>query len=255
MAILDLHDVSVRFGGLAALDGVSFGVGEGGATALIGPNGAGKTTCFNVISGFQRADTGRIRFRDVDMTTAPPHLRAGIGRTFQRVELVAGMSVRENVMLGFHTRAIGSFVRTGFRTRGVRASEAQIRAQTDALLEEYGLAAFADRPSLTLPLGYQRLVELARAQAQKPSLMLLDEAASGLDLSEIDLIAGRIAQIRATGCALLIVEHDMRFVTRMADHLIVLHYGRIIFDGSVSAGMQDAAVTSAYLGTARANDA
>jgi len=255
MPILELADVRVNFGGLTALDDVSFSVSHGGSTALIGPNGAGKTTCFNVISGFQRLERGSVRFEGKEITSAPPHRRGGIGRTFQRIALVADMTVRDNVMLGFHARAVGSFLRSGLRTRAVRTSERTIRADTDALLESYALSGLGNRLARTLPLGLQRLVEMARAQAQQPTLMLLDEAASGLDLAEIDQIVERIGHIRAAGCALLIVEHDMRFVTRVAEHLVVLHYGRIIFDGPVEAGMRDSAVRAAYLGTERAADA
>jgi branched-chain amino acid transport system ATP-binding protein len=255
MSLLELSGISVRFGGVAALTDVSFQVAVGGATALIGPNGAGKTTCFNVISGFQRPAAGTVAFDGTDMTNAPPHRRAGIGRTFQRIALVAGMSVRENVMLGLHGRAVGSFLRAGLRTPSVRASERVIADATDALLDDYGLSEVADRPALTLPLGVQRLVEMARAQAQMPRLMLLDEPASGLDQAEIGMIAERIARLRAEGRGLLVVEHDLSFVTRVASHLVVLQYGRIIYDGPVAAGMDDEAVRSAYLGMARVVDA
>jgi branched-chain amino acid transport system ATP-binding protein len=253
--ILEMSGVSVRFGGVVALDGVGFSIPAAGATALIGPNGAGKTTCFNVISGFQFPNSGSVNFAGRNVTRIAPHRRTGIGRTFQRIALVPEMSVRENVMLGFHGRAVGSFFKTGLGAPSVRDSERRIRVETNALLAEYDLDAVADRPAATLPLGLQRLVEIARARAQQPRLMLLDEAASGLDLAELDLIAHRISQIRAGGCALLIVEHDMRFVTRVAEKLIVLHYGRVIFDGTVAAGMEDERVRAAYLGAARKHDA
>ena len=248
-AVLEVSGVSVRFGGLQALDGVSFTVQDGGATALIGPNGAGKTTCFNVISGLQRPDAGSVRFAGRDVTRVAPHRHRGIGRTFQRVELVAGMTVRENVLLGYHRTLPGGLLRSGL---GSRRRERAVRAEAAARLEEVGLAAFADRPAGTLPLGLQRLAELARAEAQGPRLLLLDEAASGLATEEMERLVERVQAARRRGCAVLLVEHNMRFVSRIVERVVVLRYGRVIFDGTLADGMRDPAVMDAYLGQEQA---
>jgi ABC-type branched-subunit amino acid transport system ATPase component len=208
-----------------------------------------------VISGLQRPDAGQVRFDGVDVTRLGPHRRTGIGRTFQRIALLPAMTVRENVMIGFHGQTINSFLRAAARTPGVRRSERLIEAQTAGLLEEFRLSDLADRTAGTLPIGHQRLVELARAQALRPRLMLLDESASGLSAAELDTVAEQIGRIRRRGCALLLVEHDMRFVSRLAEHLVVLQHGRKIFDGPVSKGMQDEAVVTAYLGTKQARNA
>jgi branched-chain amino acid transport system ATP-binding protein len=255
MTRLELVNLRVQFGGLTAVDDVSFAVADDAATALIGPNGAGKTTCFNVISGLQRPSSGHVIFDGADFTRLGPHRHTGIGRTFQRIALVADMTARENVMIGLHRRTVNSFLRTALRTAAVRRSERLIRDQADELLDEFGLSEIADRPAGTLPIGHQRLVELARAQALRPRLMLLDETASGLSPTELDLVADQITRIRLGGCALLIVEHDMRFVARLAEHLVVLQYCRKIFDGTVEAGMRDEAVIGAYLGTRQTPDA
>ena len=249
-AVLEIVGVSVRFGGLQALDDVSFAVADGGASALIGPNGAGKTTCFNVISGLQRPGRGAVRLGGRDVTRLPPHRRRGLGRTFQRVELVGGMSVRDNVLLGFHATLPGGLLRSGLRSPRLSRREHDAGAAVDRLLDEVGLTAYSDRRAETLPLGLQRLAELARAEAQNPRLLLLDEAASGLSGGEMERLVEHVKAARRRGCAVLLVEHNMRFVSRIVERLVVLSYGKVIFDGELERGMRDPAVMAAYLGDA-----
>lgn len=249
-AVLEIEGVSVRFGGLQALDDVSFEVAEGGASALIGPNGAGKTTCFNVISGLERPGRGLVRLGGRDVTRLAPHRRLGLGRTFQRVELVGGMSVRDNVLLGFHTALPGGLLRSGLRSPGLSRREHDAEAVVERLLDEVGLTAYAERRAEMLPLGLQRLAEVARAEAQSPRLLLLDEAASGLSAAEMERLVEHVLAARARGCAVLLVEHNMRFVSRIVEQLVVLSYGKVIFDGELEHGMRDPAVMAAYLGDA-----
>lgn len=245
--LLELSDVSVRFGALQALDRVSFAVEPGSVCALIGPNGAGKTTCMNVLSGLQRPTGGAVRFRGSDVTGWSPHRRRGIGRTFQVVQLFP-MTVRENVMVGLQPRLRTRLLRAGLRTPGVRREERWVRERADELLAEVGLLTLADRPAQQLSLGQQRLVELARALAGEPELVLLDEAASGLSPEEIEGIVRQVGRLRDQGRTVLLVEHNMRFVNRTADRLLVLDYGSLIFDGLPSQGLTDRAVVAAYLG-------
>ncbi len=249
MSALRLEDVSVRFGGLQALDRVSFTVPAGAAVALIGPNGAGKTTCFNVTSGFQAPSSGRVLLGDDDVSDLPAHRRSGLGRTFQITELFGEMTARDNVLLSFDRDGAPGLLRSGLARRAARRIEREHREQADELLTRMGLEGIADRRAASLSLGQQRLVELARATAQKPRLLLLDESASGLAGSEIDDLLFHVDRLRQGGCALLAVEHDMRFVQRIADELVVLNFGEVIFRGSIAAGLNDDAVMAAYLGT------
>jgi ABC-type branched-subunit amino acid transport system ATPase component len=244
--LLELDDISVRFGALQALDGVSLAVERGSVCALIGPNGAGKTTCMNVLSGIQVPTGGSIRFDGKDVTRRRPHRRR-IGRTFQIVQLFP-MTVRENVMVGLQPRLRMGLLRAGLRTPGVRREERWVRERADELLLEVGLIHLGDRPAQQLSLGQQRLVELARALAGEPELVLLDEAASGLSPQEIGGIVDQVHRLREQGRTVLLVEHNMRFVNRTADSLVVLDYGKVIFSGRPAEGLADEAVVTAYLG-------
>jgi branched-chain amino acid transport system ATP-binding protein len=249
VTLLQLDGVDVRFGGLDALKRVSFSVEPGSATAVIGPNGAGKTTCFNVISGFQAPLAGTVSFEGRDITRVPPYGRIGIGRTFQIPQLLTSMTVRENVMLAFDRHGPQGLLASGLALRKAREHERRARRATDSILESMGLGGVASRPSAGLTLGQQRLVELARAIAADPRLLLLDEAASGLSGAETDEFVQHVERLRERGCAVLAVEHNMRFVSRIADRLVVLHYGDVIFNGLLADGMRDEAVMAAYLGT------
>ncbi len=247
-ALLRLDRVSVRFGGNVALSQVSFAVADGSITALIGPNGAGKTTAFNVISGLLAPDVGRVFLAGADITGLPAHRRRGLGRTFQITQLFGDMTVRENVMVGFHPRHGGSLLEAGLWSPRIRRQEGEASSSADTLLATFGLAALADRRAASLPLGQQRLLELGRAAAGTPRLLMLDEAASGLSPAELRELASHISRLRAAGATILLVEHNMRFVNDVAEHLVVLNYGAVIFDGPLSEGVRDREVIAAYLG-------
>ena len=246
--LLRLDGITVRFGGLLALSGVSLRVPAGSIAALIGPNGAGKTTCFNVISGLQRADAGAVRFENFDYTRRPAHRRRGLGRTFQITQLFGDMTVRENVLVGLMPARPVELYAAGLRTPAAAQVEREARVAADALLETFDLAAFADRKASALSLGEQRLLELARAVAARPKLLMLDEAASGMSPAEIVTLAGHIRRLRGEGATILLVEHNMRFVNELAEHLIVLNYGAVIFEGTLLEGVRHPAVVAAYLG-------
>jgi branched-chain amino acid transport system ATP-binding protein len=232
---LEVRGVSVTFGGVAALTQVSLDVRPGEVTGLIGPNGAGKTTLFNVISGLQRPDKGEVQLVGRDVTKLGPHRRArlGLARTFQRLELFGSLSARENVQAGLDAR----------RDKG-----GDLTAQ--GLLHRVGVQADADRQVSTLPTGEARLVELARALAIDPKLILLDEPCSGLDDHESQLLGGLLRELAAEGRAVLIVEHDMPLVLDICDRIIVLDFGQVIANGSPEAIRHDPGVQAAYLGAA-----
>jgi ABC-type branched-subunit amino acid transport system ATPase component len=247
--LLRLERVTVNFGGVRALSNVSFAVPSQSITALIGPNGAGKTTCFNVICGVQVPDVGSVTFSGKDITKCAPHDRWGIGRTFQISQLFGSMTVRENIMVGFHRWIRGGLLLHGLRLPFVTRQEREAASRADAILQRLGLEAFASRPASSLPLGHQRLLELGRALAGDPQLILLDEAASGLSAAEMEVMSAQVRQLERDGCTVLLVEHNMRFVNRLASHLIVLNFGEVIFEGTTEEGVSDRQVADAYLGT------
>ena len=234
MALLEVDEVSVRFGGLAALSGVTLAVDPGVVTGLIGPNGAGKTTLFNVITGLQRTSSGSVRFSGTDITTVKPHRRAcaGIARTFQRLEAFGSLSVRDNVLVAAEMRPGPD-------------SPSDI---TDDLLARVDLTAVAHERVNTLPTGTGRLVELARALATRPRLLLLDEPSSGLNEHETDSLSRLLLDLVHDDLAVLLVEHDMPFVMSTCSHIHVLDFGRIIASGPPASVQADPLVISAYLG-------
>jgi branched-chain amino acid transport system ATP-binding protein len=236
--MLRVDDASVRFGGLAAVDGVDLEVPAGSVTGLIGPNGAGKTTLFNVISGLQRPDAGRITFEDRDITRASPAKRArlGIARTFQRLEVFGTMTAEENILVAAELH------------RSWSGRQSDPRAVTARLLERLHLSAVADVQADTLPTGLARLLELGRALASEPSLLLLDEPSSGLNTSETDAFADLLLELTAQGLGVLLVEHDMDLVMRISTHVWVLEQGRIIASGDPATVQANPAVRLAYLG-------
>lgn len=244
---LEVSGLTVRFGGLEALGDVSFAIEEGATTALIGPNGAGKTTCLNVVSGLQRATAGSVHYQGRDVTALAPHKRRYLGRTFQIAEPFAGMTVEESVQVGVEARGRIGLGRAALRI-GTRRRERSSRERASELIERMGLGPVASRLVETLPLGHQRVVEFARALAQDPELLLLDEAASGLSGSEMEQLAGHVLACRDEGRTVVLIEHNMRFVTRLARHLLVLDRGKLLYDGETAAGLRDPAVVSAYLG-------
>jgi branched-chain amino acid transport system ATP-binding protein len=237
-ALLEVVGVSVRFGGLVAVNDVSLEVPAGRVTGLIGPNGAGKTTLFNVVTGLQPPTHGRVLLDGVDVTrwNAARRARAGIARTFQRLEVFGSLSVRDNVLTAAE-------LRHGFG----RAAPSAARV-TDELLERVGAAAYADAAADAVPTGVARLVEVARALALEPQVLLLDEPSSGLSPSETETFGQLLRDLAITGTAVLLVEHDVDLVMRVCDYIRVLDFGRLIGAGTPAEVRADPIVQAAYLG-------
>ena len=251
MAVLELRDIVVRFGGITAVNGLSLKVNAGEIVGLIGPNGAGKTVSFNVITGLQKPDEGRLLHDGRDVTGAPPHVRTamGLGRTFQIVQLFHGMSVRENLMVSAHRHTMSGAIADALRLPWRGRALAQAAERADAVLKYLGLAHLADVPVDSLPIGQARLIELARALCLRPKVLLLDEPASGLDPSETADFAALLARIRGTiGCAMLLVEHDMSVVMPLCDHIYAMNFGAPLADGTPGEIRAHPAVIESYLG-------
>jgi branched-chain amino acid transport system ATP-binding protein len=236
--VLRVDDIAVRFGGLKALSGVSLRCPAGQVTGLIGPNGAGKTTLFNVVTGLQRPDSGRVHLGDRDITRAgiERRARAGLARTFQRLEVFGSLTVRENVQLAAEIH------------RGWRRRDPAPVAVADELLARVGLTALADMQAGLLPTGSARLLELARALAISPTTLLLDEPGSGLDESETRQLGALLQELAAEGTAVLLVEHDVELVMRVCTHVYVLDFGQLLFEGTPAHVQADVGVQQAYLG-------
>ena len=252
MALLEVRDIAVRFGGIAAVQGLSLDVHAGEITGLIGPNGAGKTVTFNVITGLQRPDHGTVRLNGVDVTNAPAHARArlGLGRTFQIVQLYAGMTVLDNLAVAAHRFTSAGLVADALRLPSRRRSMDEARERARAVLEFLGLAHLAGIDAANLPVGHARLVELARALCLRPKILLLDEPASGLDPAETGEFVRLLARVRGTiGCAMLLVEHDMSVVMPLCDHVYAMDFGRPLTDGTPDEVRTHPEVVAAYLGS------
>ncbi len=250
MSLLSVEGVTQRFGGLTALDNVSFDIAAGQVSAIIGPNGAGKTTLFNLVSGFQSPIAGRIRLDGQDITGQAPHRIAaqGIVRTFQLVQLFPDLSAQQNVEAGCHLRGSGGVWAALARGARARRELEEAAASARELLAFVGLGERADMPAAALTYGQQRLLEVARAMAAGPRLLLLDEPAAGLNLLETEHLASVIRAVVERGITVLLIEHDMNLVMRVARHIVVLDFGRKIAAGAPHEVRNDAAVLEAYLG-------
>jgi branched-chain amino acid transport system ATP-binding protein len=254
-ALLDIAGVSKRYGGVLALDGVTFRVERGQIKGLIGPNGAGKTSLFNCVCGVLRVDGGHIRYAGRDLHGLRPHRRArmGIARTFQTLELFRELTVLENLMVPVDARSPRGMVADALRLPRARFEEHRADERARALLHFLGIADAAGVPGGDLPIGIQRRVELGRALALRPTLLLLDEPAAGLDSRETADLAGVLSRIRERfGTTMLLVDHDMSLVMRVCDDIAVLDYGRLIAEGPPERIREDPAVVRAYLGESAA---
>jgi ABC-type branched-subunit amino acid transport system ATPase component len=247
--VLEVRRLTKRFGGLTAVAGLDFELGEGEILGLIGPNGAGKTTTFSIIAGAERADEGEIRFAGEPILGLPPHevARRGILRTFQHNRPFAGMPVVDNVMVGAHTR-----FRFNPFSRKSSTEEAAQRRRAEELIDFVGLAGLGGADVGTLSFGQGRLLEIARALAGEPRVILFDEPAAGLTSAELERLAGIVRGIARRGIAVLLIEHDMRFLLPLASRVVVLNFGRRIAQGTPDEVRSQRAVMDAYLGDAAA---
>ena len=249
-SLLDLAGLTRRYAGLVAVDAVTMQVAPGGIHAVIGPNGAGKTTLFNLISGLVAPSAGAVRLAGQDVTRLPPDRRAalGLGRTFQNIRVFGAMTALENVLTGLHARLQAPLGQVVLRLPRFRAEERAAVARARAALDLVGLADKAEVRAGALSYGDQRRLEIARAMAPEPRLLLLDEPAAGMNPAETAALARLVRRLGGLGATVLLVEHDMGFVMDISDRVTVLNFGRRIFEGAPAAVRQEPAVIEAYLG-------
>ena len=251
MSVFSVSDLSLRFGGVQAIGNVSFSVEQGEVFAIIGPNGAGKTSVLNVITRVFDPTQGRVEFEGQDITALPRHkvVHSGIGRTFQNIELFEGGTVLDNLLLGRHRFPHGSFAAQWLWTPAVRAAEAASRDQVEDVIQLLDLMPYRNSPVAGLPYGVRKVVELARALATQPRLLLLDEPASGLNPEETRELAFWIDDIQKDlGITVIMVEHDMSLVSEAADRVLCMNMGQVLALGTPAEVQSDPAVIAAYLG-------
>src|SRR5512133_2315660 len=248
--MLEVRDISCVFGGLIALDQVSFKAQAGEITGVIGPNGAGKTTLFNIVSGIYTRTAGTVCLKGCDVSgLAPEQLaRRGLVRTFQNIELFAQMTVLENVMVGLHSKSACGFLACSLKLPWQRREERRIREKALELLDYVGILELAEQSAASLAFGQGRLLEIARALALEPALLLMDEPAAGLNSRETWQLGELIRRIRASGVTVVLVEHDMELVMDVCDRIVVLNLGRKLAEGTPRQIQENPAVIAAYLG-------
>lgn len=251
MTLLNVRDVSKMFGGVRALHSVSFSVEEGTVCSVIGPNGAGKTTLFNLITGLYQPSSGSIRINGDVIGNESPHVlaRRGMSRTFQNLQIFFNMTALENVMVGAHRHLDGRFLPALFSTAAIRRSEQRCRDEAAALLQRLGLQDWGDQDASAMPYGALKRLEIARALATQPRLLLLDEPAAGLNETETQAMQELISLIAADGVTILLIEHHMRMVMAVSDRIIVLDHGSKLAEGTPNEIQANPAVAAAYLGT------
>ena len=251
--MLETRELTRRFGGVVAVDGVSIRVGDGDLCGVIGPNGAGKSTLFHLVTGHLRPNAGRVVVAGRDITGLAPDRRArlGIAIAFQSVRLFRGMTVLENVMVGAHASTRHGFWEAFLRLPRHRREERAILERAERALDRVGLAGEASRLAESLPVGQQRAVQVARALCGEPRLLLLDEPASGLRAAERQRLADLLRDLRSEGLSMLLIEHDVAFVTQLAGRITVMDRGRVIAEGPPEEIREDEAVIAAYLGRER----
>jgi branched-chain amino acid transport system ATP-binding protein len=257
MSLLELQGLGIEFGGLRAVHDVSFAMNAGEIVSVIGPNGAGKTTLFNMISGVYLPGSGKVMLEGQDVTGMEPHLlaRRGLSRTFQNLQIFQQMTVLDNAIAGYHLQESGSVVADLLNLPSSRHRAQAAREGATALLARVGLSRAAEQEAGNLSYGALKRLEIARALALSPRVLLLDEPAAGCNAVETEEIDALIAEVAAEGVAILLVEHDMKMVMRISKHIVVLDHGEKIAEGDPATVSQNPAVIAAYLGTQEAENA